>query len=139
MFVRLSKKLNELRDAQANFAIQVLSNKSVEESFNQMKGEAEALINAMKDLSGEYEAYKPFYPQEIYETVKKLHASMIARLILDSDKRNLIEKNTYYHSLIDMARRNSQDSDNEGISKVIEEIHIAIRKRVNYWEELHIE
>ena len=139
MLVSLSEKLTKLRHALSNFEIQVLSNKPNADNSVDSKQKAEKTLAAMGVLMGEYEEHKPFYPQEIYESVSKLHSLSFTKVLLTGAEENLIGSSTFSKTVIDILKKNNQSSDAEEISEVIEKIYAAIRKRVQYWEELHIE
>ena len=136
MLVSLSEKLTELRLALSNFESQVLCNKLDAGNFVDTKQAAEKTLAAMGALMREYEAHKPFYPQGIYESLSKLHRLSWTQLVLKSDEANVVEQNKLYELVIDKVKNQNQSSDAEGISETIDEIYGAIRKRVQYWEEL---
>ena len=89
----------------------------------------------MGALLKEYEAHKPFYPEEIYESIRKLHRLSWTKLFLQADKANIMQGNTLRKTVVDMLKDKNQSSDAEGISETIDMIYVAIRKRVQYWEE----
>jgi len=139
ILVSLSEKLTELRQALSNFEFQFLSNKQKAENFVDTKQAAEKTLSAMGALMEEYEAHKPFYPQEIYDSVNKLHSLSWTKLFLKGHKENLIGISTVSKAMSEIANKYNQSSDFEEIPDVIEKIYAAIRKRVQYWEEIHIE
>jgi len=137
MLLSLSEKLAEFRNAIADFEIQVSS--LGEDNPNYTKQVVEKLGATMKALQREYEGHMPFYPQHICESVRKLHSLGWTKFVMQADKANLIEKNKFSEIIVEMAEERNQSLDAKEISEIIDKIYEAIRKRVEYWEELNIE
>lgn len=136
LLMSLSEKLAALRDALADLETQVLANQPNADNSISTKEKAEKTLAAMGALIREYEAHKPFYPEEIYESVRKLHGLSWTKLVLKADEANVIERSTAYNALIDVAKNQDRSGDAEEISETIDQIYGAIRKRAQYWEEL---
>lgn len=136
LLVSLSEKVAALRAALANFEIVVVSNQANEDNFSETKQEAEKTLVAIGALMREYEAHKPFYPEEIYESMLELHKLSWFEFVLQADRGNVVERNTAFKTAVDVLRKKSQSSDGDGTSETIDKIYEAIRKRVQYWEGL---
>jgi hypothetical protein len=139
ILLSLSEKLAKLRRALDNFEIQALRNEPNVANSAHTKEEALKTFAAMAALRDEYEANQPFYPEEIYMSVQKLHSLSWNTLVLTGHEKNIIEKTELSKIMIDMIKEKKQGSGAEETSEVIEDIYAAIRKRVQYWENLHIE
>jgi len=135
LLVSLSKKLATLRDALSNFETHILLNQASATSHNSANEKVEELFAAMQALYKEYEGLKPFYPEDIYQGLQKLHAQSWTKLVLKADEENLIEKGPNYKLFIDTVKDRSNNSATEGVGEIIDNIHDSIRKRVMYWEQ----
>lgn len=129
MLVSLSEKLTNFHMAVTNFELQASPSKS----------DVKELLSVMGLLIDEYEAHKPFYPQEIYESVCEFHKSGYIKIVLQLDKKNLIENSTASNNYIQKLKITNQEYDAKQMSEAIEKIYTTIRKRIQYWEKLHIE
>ena len=139
ILLSLSEKLAKLRHALSNFEIQALRNEPHASNSTHTREKALKTLSAMGALIDEYEAHQPFYPEEIYVSVQKLHSLSWSTLVLTGYEKNIIEKTELSKIMIDMIKEKKQGSGVEETSEVIEDIYAAIRKRVQYWENLHFE
>ncbi len=138
ILLNLSEKLAEFRNNLSNLEIQGALLSTSRGNANDAKETAKKVLASMEALWREYEAHLPFYPEDIYENVRKLHGLSWRKLVVQLDKANLTETNTAVEAIIEMVSREVQSSDDEAIPKITDEIYKAIRKRVKYWEELNI-
>ena len=135
LLVNLSKKLATFRNAVLNFEILVRSYQQEDFNYASAKKSAEEVLAALGILMEEYEGNKPFYPEEIYECMIELHRSGFDKVLLTLDEKNLVGKDWFTNISLDKAKNRNQIDDSEYFSKICEEIHEAIRRRVQYWEE----
>ena len=138
MLVNLSEKLYKFKTALIDFKFQIATFKSVGDDPDSIRQSAEKVIKAMGTMMDEYEAHLPFYPQDIYDSVTKLHSLGISEFIVELDKVNLTQKGNIGEIIVELSKNRLQDSEAEKLSKVVERINKAIRKRVEYWEQLDI-
>ena len=138
MLVNLSEKLYKFKTALDNFKFQIASFKSGGDDIDSIRQSAEKVVEALGAMMDEYEAHLPFYPQDIYDSVTKLHSLGISEFIVELDKVNLTQKGNIGEIIVELSKNRLQDSEAEKLSKVIERINKAIRKRVEYWEQLDI-
>jgi hypothetical protein len=131
ILVHLSEKLAVLHDVLSNFETSVLFRGKYNPDSS-IKEEMKEVLQAMKDLYWEYEKHSPFYPQEIYDGVSKLHRLVWSQLVVEGDAQ--IQKCPGYDVAYEIAKKNAPEK--KEISAVIEEIRNAIRKRVEYWEKI---
>lgn len=96
-------------------------------------------FTAMGVLMAEYEAYKPFYPQRIYDSLTELHELAWVNITLQAENRNLIDRTEVSQFILDQLKENKSIQDAETMSEVLEKLRKAIRERVEYWEHLNIE
>jgi len=105
MLLSLSKKLAEFKDALSNFELQIASLGVGADNPNYTKETIEKALASMGALQDEYEAHLPFYPQDIYENVKKLHSLGWKKLVLKANKANLTERNELGKIIIESIKK----------------------------------
>jgi hypothetical protein len=129
---KLSEKLVKLRNAALGLrpvADYVNPNESEEE---RKQKRLERYHQAGQDLYEIFETRKPFYPDEIYEGIKKLD-QIVWKEVVQYKNRTDCEGKGFDQEYWEKAEANSEEITQEA-NRVME----LIRNRVKYWESLKI-
>ena len=122
----LSEKLVEVRDAALALRPVVDYSDPNETEEERKKKRLTCLFEAMRDLYRVTEARRPFYPEEIYRTIKEFdHASWSEAVGYRHGRMNIDQK--YWEK----AEKNAG-----AISSLAEKAIGAIRDRIRVWERL---
>lgn len=138
MLLSLSEKLGKFRDSIASFEIEAQLSESASKDLAHTKDKALKVLAAMGALKDEYEIHKPFYPDEIYKSVQKLHGLAWRKLVMKGHEKNLLEGSELTGIIVDLVKERDQGSGEDKVSQIVEDIYAAIRRRVEYWENLPI-
>lgn len=133
ILIDLSEKLIELRDS--SLALRPVTdyvnpNESEEErKKKRLNRYHEGAITLYKS----YESRKPFYPDEIYDGIKKLD-KIIWKEVVQYKNRSDREGRSFDSKYWDKAEANAEE-----ISKTADDVIALIRNRVKYWESIDLE